>query len=77
MNQPVTVSDHALVRFLGRVAGVDVDAMKGVIAGSLDRARRAAGQIGATDYTVRADGMVFVVRDGVLVTIHDKPKVRR
>ncbi len=77
MTQRVAVSDHALVRFLGRVAGVDIEAMKGAIAGSLDRAHRAAGRIGATDYTVRADGLVLVVRDGVLVTIHDKAKVPR
>lgn len=77
MTRPVTISDHALVRFLGRVADIDVEAMKAAVAGSLDRAHRAAGQIGASDYTVRVDGQVYVVRDGVLVTIHDKPRARR
>jgi hypothetical protein len=47
------ISDHALIRFLDRVAG---------------RAHRATERIGAADYTVKADGLVYVVRDGVLVT---------
>ncbi len=77
MTQPVAISHTALVQFLDRVAGVDIEAMKAAVAGSLDRAHRAAGQIGATDYTVRVDGRAYVVREGVLVAVHDKPKVRR
>lgn len=76
MIRPVAISDHALVRFLQRGAGVDIDAMKSAVSASLDRAHRAAGRIGASDYTVRADGLVFVVRDGVLVTVNDGPRRR-
>lgn len=69
MSRPVAISDHALVRFLDRAAGVDVGAMKSAISGALDRASGAAGRIGAADYTVKVDGLAFVVRDGVLVTV--------
>ncbi|MCA0425647.1 MAG: hypothetical protein LCH61_20455 [Proteobacteria bacterium] len=63
------ISDHALIRFLDRVAGLDVEGLRATLALSLDRAHRAAESLGAADYTVKADGLVYVVRDGVLVTV--------
>ena len=77
MTQPVAISNTALVQFLDRVAGVDVETMKAAVAGSLDRAHRAADQIGAADYTVRIDGRAYVVRDGVLVAVHDRQTRQR
>lgn len=76
MTRPVAISDHALLRFLDREAGGDVGAMKSAISCALDRANGAADRIGAADYTVKVDGLAFVVRDGVLVTIAG-PKRRR
>lgn len=68
------VSDHALIRFLDRVAGLDVEGLRATLVLSLDRAHRAAERAGAADYTVKADGLVYVVRDGVLVTVlGDRP----
>ncbi len=63
------VSDHALLRFLERAGGVDVEALRGAVAASLARASEAATVMGATDYHVVVDGLCFVVRSGVLVTV--------
>lgn len=63
------VSDHAMVRFLERAGGLDVDSVKVLIAASLARAHQAAMAIGQVDYTVKVDGMIFYVRNGVLVTV--------
>lgn len=68
------VSDHALVRFLDR-SGLPVETIRVQLAASLDRAAVAAERVGADDYEVHADQLVYVVRAGVVVTI--KPDDRR
>ena len=40
MSDPVRVTDHALVRYLERVVGLDVEALRADIAASCDRALR-------------------------------------
>lgn len=64
------VSDHALVRFLQRVAGVDVEALRVEIARSLDRAAVAAERIGGGDYTIRAEGVTYRIKKGVVTTVY-------
>jgi hypothetical protein len=68
----IRVTDHALVRFVERVGGLDVEALRCALAASLARAS-AAASIGQRRYTVLADGVAYVVVDGVLVTVIDGP----
>lgn len=63
------VSDHALLRFLERAGGIDVEALRGAVAVGLARASEAATVMGAVDYHVVVDGLCFIVRAGVVVTI--------
>jgi hypothetical protein len=70
------VSDHALVRFLERAGGLDVEAVRAALAASLDRAAALADAIGADRYTVKAGGLVYRVVDGVLVTVTRAPERR-
>ena len=65
----IRVSDHALVRFLERAGELDVPAVRRAIADSLDRSIRAAEMVGACDFQIHADGLIYVVCDSVLVTI--------
>lgn len=65
----VRVSDHALIRFLERAAGLDVEALRLTIGASLGRSIEAAGKLGVSDITVVADGLIYVVRNGTVVTI--------
>jgi hypothetical protein len=64
----IRVSDHAFVRFLERSGAAEVEPLKQAIAASLDRARRAAGELGRDSFVVVADGLKYVVENGVLVT---------
>lgn len=58
MKKPrVHVTDHALVRFLERVGGVDVEALRSAIGRSLDEAAR----LGAAAAVI--DGFRYVLRD--------------
>lgn len=67
------VSDHALMRFLERAGGFDLAPLRNAIQGSLNRAVAVADDIGTGSYTVKADGLLYVVRNGVVVTIdHDR-----
>jgi hypothetical protein len=68
----IRVSDHALVRFLERSGAAEVEPLKLAIAASLDRARRAAAELGRDSFVVIADGLRYVVQDGVLVTVLDE-----
>lgn len=60
----VHISDHALVRFLERVHGVDVEAMRI----DLERQCRDAAKIGASTFTVKGVKFCFSApRDGAVV----------
>lgn len=68
----LSVSDHALVRFLTRAGGFEIEAARTALATSLARAAEAAGKLDAAEYTIHADGLVYVVRAGVVVTVHER-----
>lgn len=65
----VHVTDHALVRFLERAGGLDIEALRTSLGASLARAGRAAKAIGAGEFAVKADGLVYVIERGVVVTV--------
>jgi hypothetical protein len=63
------ISDHALLRWLQRAGGLDVEAVRSALAGSLCRAHAAAQHVGACDYSIHVDGVTFVVRSGTVTTV--------
>jgi hypothetical protein len=65
----IRVSDHALVRFLDRAGGLDVETVREHLAVSLGRAALAADRIGLASYVIVADGLRYVVDNGTLVTV--------
>jgi hypothetical protein len=65
----VNVSDHALVRFLERAGGFDVETLRETIGLSLSRAAEAARAIGAAEYAIHADGLTYILNRGVVVTV--------
>lgn len=67
----VRVSDHALVRFLQRAGGFDLEPLRSSIQASLNRAVAAADEVGSRKFTVAADGLLYVIENGTLVTILD------
>lgn len=67
----IRVCDHALLRFIERVGGLDAEALRASLEGSLNRAVIAAGTIGAREVVVVADGNKYVIVRGVVVTVLD------
>lgn len=65
----IAVSDHALVRWLDRTGLIDLQPIRTAIAASIGRAADAAASIEADEYLILADGLVYVVRNRVLVTV--------
>lgn len=65
----IRVSDHALLRFIERAGGLDVEALRSALEGSLKRATSAAADIGAREVVITADGLRYVVVNSVVVTI--------
>lgn len=65
----IRVTDHALVRFMARAGGFDVDGLRAAIAASLERAHVAAQAVRARRYVIVVDGLRYVVEDGHLVTV--------
>lgn len=63
------VTDHAMVRFLERAGGVEVEALRLQIEASLERAHSAARAMSEHDYLVRVDGLIFVVRGEAVTTV--------
>lgn len=68
------VSDHALLLFLERAAGLDVDGLRKSINGSLDRAHAAARSLSGSDYLIKADGLIYVVRGDTVTAVLDDKK---
>jgi Cu/Ag efflux pump CusA len=64
-----TVTDHALLRFLERAGGMPVEQIREALAASLERAATAALGIAQSAYVIRADGLVYRVKDSIVVTI--------
>ena len=60
---PVHVTDHAVLRYLERLHGLDIEAVRAEIATTVWRAALA----GATG--VRHDGLIYRLQDGVVVTV--------
>ena len=65
------ISDHALVRWLDRTGAMDMEQLRAMLAASLDRAFSAAAKLEASRFLVLADGMVFLVQEGTVVTVMD------
>ncbi len=70
-SRPVRVCDHALLRFIERVGGLDTEALRASLEGSLNRAVTVAGTIGAREVVVIADGNKYIIVNGTVVTVLD------
>ncbi|MFT4098447.1 MAG: hypothetical protein QM651_15120 [Rhodoblastus sp.] len=68
MSRGPIISDHALLRFFERAGGLDVEAVRLMLSRSLERAKKAATNIGGGDYTIKADGLIYIVVDNRVVT---------
>jgi len=64
----ISVSDHALYRWLQRTGLLEMEPLKNALAHSLERAA-AANQLESAHYLILADGLIYVVRNQVLVTV--------
>ena len=70
------VSDHVVLRYMQRKLGVDVAAVRRKIEAAVDTrgTRRMLEFAGDVAWRVRADGMVYCVRDGTVTTcFHARP----
>lgn len=68
--KPLCISDHALVRWLERGKGIDMEFFRG------EFRRELAGVVGEYvplgTFTATTGGVAFVVRDGKVITTIDK-----
>jgi len=72
MKKPLhPVTDHAVLRYLERVEGVDVEGIRRMIGRRVDRAV-AMGACG-----VQADGVTFRLERGVVVTVSETHRPER
>lgn len=65
----VHVSNHALFRWMERTGVVDVEALRSMLESSLERAVLANLAMGDGECLVLSAGLVYVVRQGVVVTV--------
>lgn len=67
----IGISDHALVRWLERTGAMDLQPLREELARSLTRAAGAAAKLEQARYLILADGLVYVVQQGTVVTVLD------
>jgi hypothetical protein len=70
----IHITDHAMLRFLERAGGLDVDGLRNDLELALRRAGACAKRLGAQRYVVLADGLRFVVVQDHVVTITVQPR---
>ena len=74
---PLTgVTDHAVVRFLERAYGLDVELIRRAIADATARGRRAAGIAGHERFDVVIGELRFAIKEGCVVTTTRKSRPR-
>ena len=66
MSERLDVSDHAILRYLQRAHGLDIEALRATLASALQR----GADIGAPH--VLYHGVRFVIRNGVVVTAMER-----
>ncbi|MFV0642939.1 MAG: hypothetical protein ACK5NN_00310 [Sphingomonadaceae bacterium] len=72
MSKGPVLSDHALLRFIERGLGHEIEVLRAALETALNRAHGAARSIGDSDYLVKIDGLTFVVRGETVTTVlHD------
>lgn len=76
MSRRLRVSDHALLRFFQRVGGMDIEGVRSALETSFQRAADAAAAMGGGDHYIMADGMMYLVRDAVVITVLDECAVQ-
>jgi hypothetical protein len=69
--RPIRVCDHALLRFIERIGGLDTEMLRANLEASLQRSVTAAAKIGCKELVVVADGNKYVIVNGVVVTVLD------
>lgn len=62
----VKVSDHAVIRYIERVHGVDVDSIRAQMAKALKK--EIMNFAGGNDISVTTNECKFVIKDGVIIT---------
>ena len=73
MKKPIaSVSDHAVIRYLERVKGIDIESLRREIGRRVDR----AAELGATGCIL--DGFEYRMKDGAVTTVvvASRPDVR-
>ncbi|MCX7284381.1 MAG: hypothetical protein NTX28_10110 [Novosphingobium sp.] len=58
-----------MMRWLERSGVVDIEAMRTALSAALDRAVAASAAIGGGECLILSNGLVYVVRDNVLITV--------
>ena len=66
---PIKLSDHALFRWLERAGVLDVPQLRAGLSAALDRAYQAGASLEVDNFLIMSGGLVFIVRNGVLVTV--------
>lgn len=64
------VSDSALARYLALGQGLNLDDVRSDIEARLARSVRAACALGVHNYSVKLDGMTFIIRGDQVTTVH-------
>ena len=73
----IHISNRALVRFVERTGLASFDGIRTHLSQSLERARASAAELDSDSFVVVADGLRYIVEDGVLVAVHDQRRPRK
>ncbi len=65
----IYITDHAMLRYLERVRGLDIEQLRAELSRKATRAWTAAESIGGGEYAIKVDGFRMRVQSDHVVTI--------
>lgn len=65
----IHITDHAMLRYLERVQGIDIEELRNSLSQKATRAYAAAESIGGGEYAIKVDGFRMRVQSDHVVTI--------
>ena len=77
MNRAIGITDHAVLRFLERNAGMDIESIRQLLAEQAmndPRTRKRIDEFGDAPYKIKKEGVTFCMKGKVMTTLYPTRK---
>jgi len=73
VNREIGITDHAVLRFLERIAGMNIESIRQFLAEQVmndPRTRKSIDELGDAQYKIKKKGVTYCMKDKKVITIY-------